>query len=320
MDRRFWLGTLISSSALFGAAFGWWLRGPAAEAEVAPTPPVATEAPRRIAPPPRAPAPRSEAEHPPLPPLPAEAATASPHEVALRAVSELTGEGVVRCSVGDTVPDGPVAGISRGRVERGVLVGSVEDPEGQARIQLESDNKSDPPRLMVRWRGAWPGETGSCEALRPQRVAVKGTVVDARGRPVGPAEVGNLVDGVVRTGADGHFVAACWRGAECPLAARRSFGAGWGPFATLVPDGPVSDVVLVLDAPEQSLTIRGALEEWVAEGDRAEQQPDPLKMALADVDLPGDARRVIEGWLQDETAQRVLLRTALAEASVVSMR
>ncbi|MEZ4235104.1 MAG: hypothetical protein R3F59_02865 [Myxococcota bacterium] len=317
MDRKVALaGSLMV--ALLGTTFGWWLRGTDGDdAAVAPRTEV-REAPRVQ----RGPAPRFEAERPTAlpPPPPPSTSTVSAHETALRAVAELTGEGVVRCSVGDTLPDGPVAGMTRARVEHGVLVGSVEDPEGQARIQLESDARSDAPRLVVRWSGAWPGETGSCEAIRPQRVAVTGTVVDARGRPVGGVEVGNGVDGFVTAGPDGHFVAACWRGSSCPLAARRSRMAGWGDFETLVPDGPLGGVQLVVDGPQAEGTVLSTLQEWVEDSDRVEQQADPLQLALADQDLPADARAVVEGWLQEEREQRELLRTALAEVTLVTMR
>ncbi|MEQ1505710.1 MAG: hypothetical protein ABMB14_25980, partial [Myxococcota bacterium] len=238
----------------------------------------------------------------------------------LRTVAEYAGDGVIRCTVGDSLPEGPVTGLNRARVEDGVLVGAVEDPDGQARIQLLADAKSDAPRLVVQWHGAWPGEVGACDALAPQRIAVSGQVVDRAGRPVPGAEVGNLVDGATPAGADGRFVVACWRGAECPLAARRSRSEGWGEFVTVVPDAPVSGIELALDAPAPSQSLQSYLEERVAEDERLEQQPDPLKLALADPRLTPEARELIEQWSEDELEQRTLTRTALAEVVSVAVR
>lgn len=307
-------GLLIG--AVCGGATGWWLRGPPREVDVAAGEARPAEPVRRVLP--ARPPQHREAPDPVLVPPVDPSAPPTSYETALQVVAEYTGDGVVRCSVGDALPEGPVAGITRGYVENGVLVGGVEDPDGQARIQYPSDAKSDPPRLVVRWRNVWPGETGTCEALRPQRVAVTGRVVDALGKPVAPAEIGNVVDGTTQAGPDGRFVVACWRGAECPLAARRSVGGAWGPFVTVVPNAPVSDVELVLDATAPTQTMRSYLEEWVAEEDRLEQQPDPLRLALADPRLGPDAKALVQDWMDEQIDQRKLIRTALADVTVAS--
>jgi hypothetical protein len=307
MDRRSVLGTM--SGLVLGAVLGFWWRGSPPEASPPREPPA-----QIILPPPAvtAASPEPELELPVREPEPALPEPAGPYERALRVVADYSGEGVVRCPVGDALPEGEVVGISRARVEDGVLVGSVEEPSGRARILLPGDPRSAAPRLVLRWWDAWPGDAGSCELLVPEQVLVTGRVVDGQGRGV-VAEVGNAVDGTVATAPDGTFVARCWRGAECPLAARREMGKPWGPFETLVVEGPSLDgIELRLDeAPHRDL--RAYLEDEVAENERLAKQPDPLRLALSDPELPAEARALIEAWLDEQAEARAIAKNLLAD-------
>ncbi|MEQ1569405.1 MAG: hypothetical protein ABMA64_27455 [Myxococcota bacterium] len=238
----------------------------------------------------------------------------STFEQVVRKIAEYSGEGVVRCDAGTDLPDGPVNGIGRAWVEDGVLVGSVGEPSGQARIQLAEDPLSAPPRVVIRWSGAWPGETGACSVAAPKRVAVSGRVVDRQGRPVRQGEVGNLIDGAQPIGDDGQFAVLCWQGAACPLAARRGGGAPFGPFLTVVPDKVTTGLVVVLDdTPPDDLETY--LVQRVAEDERLERLPDPLMLALADPELPTESRPVVERWLAEEREGRSVARALLAEVA-----
>jgi hypothetical protein len=307
MDRKSVLGTI--GGLVLGAVFGFWWRGSPAEAEpaseplaqIAAPPPVVTVA-----------SPEPELELPEPEPEPEMLEPAGPYERALRVVADYAGEGVVRCPVGDALPEGEVVGIGRARVENGVLVGSVEEPSGRARLLLPSDPRSAAPRLVLRWWDAWPGDAGSCELLTPEQVLVTGRVVDAQGRGV-QSEVGNAVDGTVATAPDGTFTVRCWRGAECPLAARGAMGKPWGPFETLVVEGPSLDgIELRLDeAPQRDL--RAYLQDQVAEDERLAKQPDPLRLALSDPELPSEARELIEAWLDEQAEARAIAKNLLAD-------
>lgn len=294
---------------LVGSLFGYWLRGapqgeapkqeePAQVARVTPKQaPHPIEAPRveRAAPAER----HDEAE-------------AGPYERALRVVADYAGEGLLRCDVGEMMEDGPATGLRRAHVEGGVLIAAVEDPSGRAKISLPGDPPNAAPRAVVRWSGAWPGESGRCQVLAPERITVSGRVlVDGQGVQ---AEVGNAVEGTVRTGPDGSFVAECWLGADCPLAARRSFGQPWGPFETVVADGPVEGIALSLTAePERDL--KTFLEDQVAEDERLARSPDPLALALSDPTLPDEAKDLVSAWLDEQSEARQIAKTLLADVS-----
>lgn len=303
MNRKVVLG--VGGGALVGAVLGWWLRGPPEHERVVPLPVVMIpqqRAPVSPAPGPAVERPRNRVEAP---------GDAPTYERAVRVVADYAGDGFIRCSVGDTIPDGPVLGIDRARVEDGLLIGTVEEPKGQARVHLPEDSHSDPPRLVVRWWGAWPGDDGHCDVVPAERVAVSGRVVDSAGVGI-VGEVGNLVDGTVPTGADGSFTFQCWAGAECPLSARRSVSDRWGPFVTLVTDIPMDGVQIVLD-PLPTQDLKTYLEERVAEDERLARQPDPLRLALADPQLPTDARSMVQEWLDEQSESRTITRTLLAE-------
>ena len=304
MNRKVVLGT--GCGALVGALTGWWWRGPP-EPDFVPLPVVTIAAPARppvVAPPVVAP--------PPVAPPPVDTEAPS-YERAVRVVADYAGEGLVRCNVAGEIPEGPVLGIDRARVEQGWLVGTVEEPQGQARIHLPEDAHSDPPRLVVRWWGAWPGDEGRCDVVPAERVVVSGRVLDRAGAGV-VGEVGNLVDGTVPTGPDGAFHFQCWAGAECPLAARRSVSDPWGTFVTLVVDTATDGVEIVLDPPPAQ-DFKTYLEERVAEDERLARQPDPLRLALADPELPSEARSVVQECLDEQSASRSLTRNLLAEVS-----
>lgn len=238
--------------------------------------------------------------------------TGGSFEQVVRKIAEYSGDGVVRCEVGDQLPDGPLEGLGHAWVEDGLLVGSVEDPQGSARVRLPDDAMSDPPRAVVKWADAWPGETGTCVVTAPKHVLVSGRVVDPSGRPVDGVEVGNLVDGTTPAAPGGRFTVLCWQGVECPLAARRAVGQPFGSFVTLVPERPVNDVVVVMDQPQEE-NLQDFLQERVAEDEQLEKQPDPLVLALADPSLPAETRPVVEGWLQEERDGRNAARALLAD-------
>lgn len=304
MNRKVVLG--IGGGALVGALAGWWWRGPP-NPHFVPLPVVMIAAPpasRTFSPPP---VPDAAA------PVEAKVALAPSFERAVRVVADYSGEGLVRCNVGGAIPEGPVLGIDRARVEQGWLIGTVEEPSGQARIHLSDDTHSDPPRLVVRWRGAWPGDEGTCDVVPAERVAVSGRVIDGAGAGVA-GEVGNLIDGTVPTGPDGTFTFQCWAGAECPLSARRSVSDPWGTFLPLVVDAPTDGVQIVLDPPPAQ-DFKTYLEERVAEDERLARQPDPLRLALADPELPSEARSVVQEWLDEQSESRSLTRTLLAEVT-----
>lgn len=245
-----------------------------------------------------------------LPPQPARLGTA---EAAVRAVAELAGEGVVRCPLGDTVPDGPVAGIPHAWVEDAVLVAAVDEPQGDARITLPEDGPVAPPLVVVRWWDAWPGETGVCDVVRPERVPVAGRVVDPEGRPVVGAEVGNPIDGVTVSGPGGRFAVTCWLGASCAIAARPEGTIRWGPAVAVPVDGPLHGVQVVLAEPAD-VDLRTWLEERVDEDLRRAAAPDPLALALeAGGELSAAAREIVASWLDAEHELVELSAAALAD-------
>ena len=59
-------------------------------------------------------------------------------EQVVRKIAEYSGDGVIRCEVGKELEDGPVDGLGRAWVEDGVLVGSVEDPQGERAIAFRA--------------------------------------------------------------------------------------------------------------------------------------------------------------------------------------
>lgn len=223
---------------------------------------------------------------------------------ALELVGGYSGEGLIRCVVGELLPEGPVLGLSRGYVEDGLLTGTVSEPEGNARMQAPDDMANDEPRAIVRWIDAWPGEEGRCDVLVPELVPVGGWVVHADGRPVTAGEVGNAVDGTWPISDDGRFEIDCWLGTRCSLAARAVMGGAWGPFQALVPEGPTDGLELILEDPEPQQDLVSYLQEQVAEHERIAEMPDPLRLALADAAMPSVARPVVEAWLAKELAER----------------
>ncbi|HHO50849.1 MAG TPA: hypothetical protein ENK18_08210 [Deltaproteobacteria bacterium] len=232
---------------------------------------------------------------------------------ALELVGGYSGEGLIRCVVGDLLPDGPVQGLSRGYVEDGLLTGTVPEPEGDARMRSLDDLANDEPRAIVRWIDAWPGEEGRCDVLVPELVTVEGWVVHEDGSPVVSGEVGNAVDGTWPISAEGRFEIECWLGTRCALAARSAIGAAWGPFVALIPDGPMYGIELVLESSEPQQDLVGYLQEQVAEHERLARMPDPLQLALADASMPSMARPVLEGWLEEEHAERASVAGLLDE-------
>jgi hypothetical protein len=311
----FWGGAAVG--AIWGASVGWWLRGPDTGLS-ATGPPPPSGAPSTSAGIGRSlPAAfRAPVAHP-VPPPP------GPLEAALRSVAAYTGDGVVRCEVGDRVPEGPVTGVGRGRVDdQGVLFGAVGAPEGQARILLPDDPPGAAPLVVVQWRAAWPGAVGQCDVLAPERVAVTGTVVGPGGEPLLPearaaAQVGNSVEGGAPLGPDGRFLVACWRGAPCPISVRAAPRAPWGPFTVVVPDRPTSGVTLALMPPGPAQTVRDWVEERIAEDAWIEATPDPLDLALADPELPAEARAWVEGWRDEDLGLRDLHQDLRAQLDSV---
>ncbi len=236
---------------------------------------------------------------------------ASSRESALRLVAELSGQGVLRCDIPDSLPPGSVVGVHHGWVEDGVLTAAVSQFEGNARIHLPGDAPSDPPRVVVRWWDAWPGERGRCQVVPPTPVDVAGIALLSDGSPAAAGQAGNLVDGVHPVSSDGSFHVTCWLGATCPVAGRADRTSPWGPFVSVVPDGgPPPELVVWLDAPTASEDTIAILERQVAEHIRLEGQPDPLRLALDEGILDSDARDLVEGWLEDQT----IARRGVAEA------
>lgn len=306
MDHKRVLGTV--GGLIVGMMLGYGWRG--SESLPADTPPASVTSKKT----------RTVHSLPRSSPSPATAAdeiveptSSGPYERALRVVAEYSGEGVLRCDLSVDLPDGLVSGLNRAHIEGGTLIGAVEEPSGQARIGLPSDPIGAAPRVVVQWWGVWPGDTGHCKVIAPERTTVSGRVVDAQGRAV-VGEVGNAVEGTVRTASDGSFVAECWRGADCPLAARSAMGQPWGPFETLVVDAPIDGIELQLnDVPARDL--RTFLEDQVAENERLAKQPDPLALALSDPALPDEAKDLVKAWLDEQNESRTVAKSLLADVS-----
>jgi len=236
----------------------------------------------------------------------------SPRHAAIEIVADLAGEGIVRCEVAGMLPDGPVKGVAHGLVEGGVLVGSVVDAQGDARIQAVGDTLSDPPRAVIRWSEAWPGEEGHCDALAPQLVPVTGWVVFRDDASLTDAQVGNVVDGTWPVARDGSFEVACWRGTRCPLGVRARPGEPWGAIRIVVPLEATDGVELVA-GNEASEDWVASLANRVAEATHLAQMADPVELALKDPRLSADARPMLVAWLAEQAQERAGAAALLAD-------
>ncbi len=303
-------GAGFLAGAVVGIALGWLWPRPTAELgeEVR----IEARAPR--APPPPRPA-RPEPPAPPEPPEPpapmAPDPTPTGHAAALHALARLTGDAVLRCDAAGRLPDGPVVGLARARVEEGVLLAVVEEASGDAQIRLPEDLPSAPPWAVVRWWDAW-GEAPRCLVGPPVEVVVSGRLVDADGAPVRDAEVGNAVEGGAPVGEDGSFAVRCWRDSACALGSRRVGELGFGGLEVVAPAGDVEGLILRFEAPSPSLDLKGWVEQRVEEGERLEDQPDPLELASKDPALDEEARAVLLEWIEQQAEDRATDRELLA--------
>ena len=233
-------------------------------------------------------------------------------------VAEYSGEGVIHCTVGRQMLDGAPRGLRRAQVQDGVLVATVQQPAGHALVRGPFDAMTDDPRFVVRWREAWPGERGGCEVSVPERVPVDGWLVRRDGAAVATGEVRTEL-GVWPVLADGTFEASCWYQLPCTVQGRARPGASWSRPHTLVPDGPMYGVELVLTRPPASADVLETLEAEVVVEAAAEAMVDPFVLALADPRLPPASRPTVEAWHRQEASKRRSL-AGLLEGMRVSLR
>ena len=233
---------------------------------------------------------------------------------AVRILARHAGEGWIRCPVGDSwSPEGTVREWVHAHVEHGELVATVPEPEGAIALRASSDPADAPPRVVVQWAEALPGEAGRCRSLVPERVEVTGLVVGRSRRPMGGGHVhGEL--GPWPIDDDGYFTATCYRGAPCELTAQPGRLGRLGRLDEVrVPLGRTVTVVIEPDNPVIELDyvpvrrrswIRSVEHEVDARG-QAIRMVDPIDLALVDPLMPPPIAERFLRWQERDEAERM---------------
>ncbi|MEN0064026.1 MAG: hypothetical protein AAGA48_17875 [Myxococcota bacterium] len=222
---------------------------------------------------------------------------------AVRILARHAGEGWIRCPVDDAWPADEEATRewSHATVQGGTLVATVAEPEGSLALHAASDPSESPPRVVVRWSGAFPDEPGRCQVMEPEPIEVTGVVVGRSGRPL----PGGWVHGPLGRWAvdrDGFFHARCYRGAPCALTPEPAKAHRIGRTA----------LVVIEDEAPIELVYAPASRSWLApvkrEVDERDQQVrmlDPIDLALQDPLLPMRTTGLLLRWKERDEAERM---------------
>ncbi|MEO0604925.1 MAG: hypothetical protein AAF211_26065, partial [Myxococcota bacterium] len=224
---------------------------------------------------------------------------------AVRILARHAGEGWIRCTVGQRFPSPGRTALrewSHAAVEAGELVATVDEPEGSVALHAADDPTEAPPRAIVQWIDAWPGDGGRCRVLEPEVVEVPGVVMGRSGKALPGGRVhGALGPWPVDEG--GYFRARCYRGAPCRLTPQPRRARHLGRTVVVVVEDDVPFELPYAPSPRRGWF--DVVQRDVDAQDRTIRMVDPIDLALQDPLMPPPMAEQFLLWQErDEAARR----------------